>query len=449
LITGYDGYALLCVDYRHVVYKPEKGNVLADKPEEPPAYSELDALYIFGEKTAPRYTMKDGLANIRRAMECNFNEHVWDDYLAKLSRFHKASPAERKDTPHFMASVTKSVTSALVGIAIGEGYIEGVDQKVIDFFPDAAIAPGQESKRDMTIFNACGYDAEFIFETALRANPEPHLQKLIAYIDRGIPVIRYWCGWHTCVGYEDGGKTLLCMTGNKEEPYRVTSQELFEGGLAHKDAFDSFGWIFVGEKKEQKDLRQLYRDAIYNLPRLLTTKTEGYCFGAEAYRVWADEIESGKFEGMKPEEFDSWANYICYVCALATNSGGSQDFMRRAMRLYPDLTFLKDVCYQYRVTGMLWDVREDGWYLYDCPKNHGEPCRSEQGCRNCKQPTPEQAKFKKQYKRVKGLEQLGGGFNIKLKTLQSPRKRAKIAAVIRKGADCMDEVVRVLEEGLQ
>ena len=56
-----------------------------------------------------------------------------------------------KDTVHFMASVTKSVVSALVGVAIGEGKIKGVDQKVIDFFPDAVIAPGQESKRDMTV----------------------------------------------------------------------------------------------------------------------------------------------------------------------------------------------------------------------------------------------------------------------------------------------------------
>ena len=56
-----------------------------------------------------------------------------------------------KDTRHFMASVTKSVVSALAGIAIGEGYIRGLEQKVIDFFPEAVIAPGQESKRDMTV----------------------------------------------------------------------------------------------------------------------------------------------------------------------------------------------------------------------------------------------------------------------------------------------------------
>ena len=52
---------------------------------------------------------------------------------------------------HEMFSVTKSVLSALVGIAIGEGKIKGVDQKVIEFYPDAVIASGQESKNDMTI----------------------------------------------------------------------------------------------------------------------------------------------------------------------------------------------------------------------------------------------------------------------------------------------------------
>ena len=299
------------------------------------------------------------------------------------------------------------------------------------------------------IFKTCGYDAEFVPETALRADPGPYIQKLVAYIDRGVPVIRHWCGWHVCVGYEDCGKTLLCISGGKEEPYRVTAQELFEGGLEHKDAFDWFGWIFVGEKKEQKDPKQLYRDAIRNLPKLLTTKTEGYCFGAEAFRAWADEIEGGKFAGMKQEEFNDWCNYTCYVCALATNSGGSQYFLRKALELNPDLIFLEDVCRQYRITGLLWDKRDIGWYLYDCPKKCGKPCRSDQGCRNCKHLTAAQAEDEKRYKRVKDLEKLGGGFNIKLKTLQRPgRKRAKIVATIRQCAGCMDEAVRILSENL-
>lgn len=35
-------------------------------------------------------------------------------------------------------SITKSITSALIGIAIDEGHIQGVDQKVTDFFPEWA-----------------------------------------------------------------------------------------------------------------------------------------------------------------------------------------------------------------------------------------------------------------------------------------------------------------------
>src|SRR5690606_17804405 len=37
---------------------------------------------------------------------------------------------------HNMASVTKSIISALVGIAIDKGYIKKVDEPVIKFFPE-------------------------------------------------------------------------------------------------------------------------------------------------------------------------------------------------------------------------------------------------------------------------------------------------------------------------
>lgn len=39
------------------------------------------------------------------------------------------------ETQFHVASVTKSIVSALVGIAIKDGYLEGIDQKVVDFFP--------------------------------------------------------------------------------------------------------------------------------------------------------------------------------------------------------------------------------------------------------------------------------------------------------------------------
>ena len=46
----------------------------------------------------------------------------------------------KADEPHDQYSVTKSITSALVGIAIRDGYIKNTDQKVSDFFPEVNIS---------------------------------------------------------------------------------------------------------------------------------------------------------------------------------------------------------------------------------------------------------------------------------------------------------------------
>jgi len=100
VITGYDGDALIGCPYHCLNPYTDPG-----KMEEPPEYSNLDVLYVIGNKVAPRYTLKDGLNNIRRVMECNINERVWDGYLTKLGGWDKfpsddgldkASPEERK-----------------------------------------------------------------------------------------------------------------------------------------------------------------------------------------------------------------------------------------------------------------------------------------------------------------------------------------------------------------
>jgi CubicO group peptidase (beta-lactamase class C family) len=55
------------------------------------------------------------------------------------------------EIPHELQSVTKSVVSALVGIAIQEGYIDGVGHKVVDFFSDRTIANNDARKQKMTL----------------------------------------------------------------------------------------------------------------------------------------------------------------------------------------------------------------------------------------------------------------------------------------------------------
>jgi hypothetical protein len=76
VITGYDGDMLICPadDY---FYKKKI-------PNGSPAYGELAALYFFGDKTTPRYTLADGLKNMRKVIEYTVNEKLWDDYLVKM-----------------------------------------------------------------------------------------------------------------------------------------------------------------------------------------------------------------------------------------------------------------------------------------------------------------------------------------------------------------------------
>ena len=44
-------------------------------------------------------------------------------------------------------SVTKSIISILIGIALDKGYIKNVEQKVLDFFPDYNVKKGEKQYR--------------------------------------------------------------------------------------------------------------------------------------------------------------------------------------------------------------------------------------------------------------------------------------------------------------
>ena len=57
----------------------------------------------------------------------------------------------RAGTKHMQASCTKAFTSALVGIAIKQGYISGADAKVVDFFPQYQFAHMDGRKKSIRI----------------------------------------------------------------------------------------------------------------------------------------------------------------------------------------------------------------------------------------------------------------------------------------------------------
>lgn len=55
------------------------------------------------------------------------------------------------ETPLHVASLTKSILSALVGIAVGQGYIQSIDQKVMSFFPDYQFKGQRGNREEATI----------------------------------------------------------------------------------------------------------------------------------------------------------------------------------------------------------------------------------------------------------------------------------------------------------
>jgi CubicO group peptidase (beta-lactamase class C family) len=64
-----------------------------------------------------------------------------------------------------VASVTKSIFSALMGIAIENKYIQSIDQKVLDFFPDYTVSRGEKTIQSITIKNLLTMTAPYKYKS--------------------------------------------------------------------------------------------------------------------------------------------------------------------------------------------------------------------------------------------------------------------------------------------
>ncbi len=79
--------------------------------------------------------------NICQIVALKNGQTVYEDY------WHGFQP---DDTLHVM-SVTKSVVSLLVGIAMEQGLIKSVEQPVLDFFPDYQVKRGEKTIQEVTV----------------------------------------------------------------------------------------------------------------------------------------------------------------------------------------------------------------------------------------------------------------------------------------------------------
>lgn len=62
-------------------------------------------------------------------------------------------------------SVTKSIISILIGIAIDKGYIKSIDQKVLHYFPDYTVKRGEKTIQSVTLKNLLTMTAPYKYKS--------------------------------------------------------------------------------------------------------------------------------------------------------------------------------------------------------------------------------------------------------------------------------------------
>ena len=114
---------------------------------------------------------------------------IKNGYLVAEDYFNEGS-VEQKDR---LQSVTKSFTSALVGIAVEQGCLSSVDQKMLDFFPEVADEITDPRKEQITVRNLLemrgGYpneeDAQDLWDGLLSGHYPPLIEDFPLVSDPG------------------------------------------------------------------------------------------------------------------------------------------------------------------------------------------------------------------------------------------------------------------------
>ena len=105
-----------------------------------------------------------------RILEKNYGVHANPMYNYFNPEWH---PYYKDTDLHTIQSVTKSVTSALFGIAIDKGYIPNIDSKIVDFFPDYASKFKDKKKQSITIRNLLIMSSGMKWDESTHAYTDP------------------------------------------------------------------------------------------------------------------------------------------------------------------------------------------------------------------------------------------------------------------------------------
>jgi CubicO group peptidase (beta-lactamase class C family) len=82
---------------------------------------------------------------------------IRNGYIVTEAYYHPNTPEQ----VHVMASVTKSVVGACLGIALEKGHLGGTEQKLLSFFEDRTIANRDANKEAITLAHLLSLTAGF------------------------------------------------------------------------------------------------------------------------------------------------------------------------------------------------------------------------------------------------------------------------------------------------
>ncbi len=108
------------------------------------------------DKMSLEKMLREKYENMGALVVSRGNETVYEYYQQGCS----------DSSPFHVFSVTKSVVSILIGIAIDKGYIKSINQPVLDFFPDYTVKRGEKTIYQVTLRDLLTMTAPFKYKFA-------------------------------------------------------------------------------------------------------------------------------------------------------------------------------------------------------------------------------------------------------------------------------------------
>lgn len=197
-------------------------------------------------------------------------------------------------------SVTKSIVSTLIGIAIDEGDIKSVDQRVLDFFPYYTVNAGEKTIQEITIKNLLTMTAPYKYKTEpyekFFASQNPIQDALDLLGGEGsIGEFNYSAvgGTHLLSGIlaKATGRSILdfateklfsplginvpsnIVLRNKEEHFAIMSDKNTSGWAVDPQGLNTASWGLFLTPVEMAKIGQLYlNNGVWNDKQIVTPK---------------------------------------------------------------------------------------------------------------------------------------------------------------------------------